>query len=236
MGHVTSDLELIALEEPGMRPQRAVFGLAAIALLSTTAIATYNSSGPRTSRVGPGWFQAFSMFGGTATMLTGIVASVAFVQPSRSGRDGPPGLHLGLRTLRVGATLLVAGVLWLVLSLLGLIPSPVLLIASVKVPPVLIAIGAVLLRNSAVAIRQEAADPLTILTLGKATFRTGLVLLLLGYALPMAIRQVDQGLGMFGTVIEMDCIPAGMALVILGNVIEVVELSTRREQGSTTPG
>jgi hypothetical protein len=52
----------------------------------------------------------------------------------------------------------------------------------------------------------------------------------------MAIRQVDQGLGMFGTVIAMDCIPAGLALVILGNVIEVVELSTPRQQESTTPG
>jgi hypothetical protein len=229
-------MELIALEEPGMRPQRAVFGLAAAALLSTAVIATYNSSGPRTSRVGPGWFQTFSMFGGTATMLMGIVASVALAQCGRSGRVGPTGLHLGLRTLRVGAFLLVAGVLWLVLLLLRLIPSPAFLLASIKVPPVLIAIGAVLLRNSAVAVRREAANPLTTLTLGKATFRTGLVLLLLSYALPMAIRQVDQGLGMFGTIIEMDCFPAGLALVILGKFIEVVEPSTPREQGSMTPG
>jgi hypothetical protein len=204
-----------------MKPLRIVLDLAAIACFGTGIIATFNQSVPLAGRVGPHWFQAASMYGGTAALLVGVVAAIASARAGARpyGPAGPRGLLLGRRTLRLGTLSLVAGLLSPVLMFLRLMP-PVLFFASLKLAPILIAIGAVLLRGSAVALGRADSHPPRILTLGEATLRTGLVLLLLGWSLPKVIRSVDQGLGMLGTFIEMDSLPAGLALLILGACIQ----------------
>lgn len=210
-----------------MKPLRIVLGLAAIASACTGIIGTYNQSVPLTSRVSPGWFRAVSMYGATAALLVSVVVAIASVQAGarQYGPAGPRGLRLGQRTLRLGAWLLVAGLLSPVLMFLRLMP-PMLFLVSLKLAPILIAIGAVLVRGSVVALDRADSHPPRILTLGEATLRTGLVLLLLGWSLPKVIRSVDQGLGMLGTFIEMDSLPAGLALVGLGALI----LATERSQ------
>jgi hypothetical protein len=221
-----------------MKPLGIVLGLAAIALLCTGIITSYNSSVAQASRIGPGWFQAVSMYGGMALLLMGMVVSIASAQAGAGwfGLAEPRGLHLGRKTLRVGALLLVVGLLLPVLMFLHLVPAPlvpvlVLALVTLKLPPILVAIGAVLLGSSAVALHDEVSHPLRILTLGKATLGTGFVLLLLGWSLPGVLQSVDRaGLGFFGFIMCMGCIPAGTALLILGALIMAAERSPHRDR------
>jgi hypothetical protein len=209
-----------------MKPLRFVLGLAAIASACTGIIATYNQSVPLTSRVGPVWCRAVSMYGATAALPVGVVVAIASAQAG-ARQFGPArlrGLLLGRRTLRLGALLLVIGLLLPVLMFLC--PVPLMPFLVLKLAPILIAIGAVLLRGSAVALGRADSHPPRILTLGEATLETGLVLLLLFWSLPKVIRSVDQGLGMLGTIVEMDNFPTGLALVGLGALI----LATERSQ------
>jgi len=63
-----------------MKPIRVVLGLGGAALFCAGIIATYNDSQPQSSRIGPGWFQDVSMYGGTALLLLSVVAAIASAQ------------------------------------------------------------------------------------------------------------------------------------------------------------
>ncbi len=181
--------------------------------------------------MGPGWFQATSMCSGSALLLMGVVVSIASVQAGAGWFElaEPRGLYLGRKTLRAGALLLVVGLLLPVLWFLHLMP-PSLVLVPLKLPPILVAIGAVLLGSSAIALDREISHSLRTLTLGKATLGTGVVLQLLGCYLPGVLQSVDRaGLGFFGFIMCMDCIPAGLALLVLGAFILATEWV--REQG-----
>jgi hypothetical protein len=215
-----------------MWPLRTVLGLAAVAAFCVGIITTYNSSVAPTSRVGPGWFQAMSLYGGSAMLLVGVVLSIATVQVGAGGDapTEPRGLLLGRNTLRAGALLLAVGVLWPVLAWTHLVPMLFPLV-SIKLPPILVAIGAVLLWRSAGALERDAPRSRTILTLGEATIGTGVALFFLGRFLFSVLSSFDrQGLGFFGFIMGMDCPAAGLALFVVGALIRIAE--ARRGRGA----
>jgi hypothetical protein len=229
---------LVSPTEAAMKPLQIVLGLASIALLCTGTLATYNFLNPGADRVGPDWFQAFSMYGGTAMLLVGVVVAVAAAQASvgRSEVAKPRGLRLGRTTLGVGTVLLMVGLAWPVLTFMGLMPSALLVVsatASWMLSPILMAVGGVLLGRSAVAVRREVSHPLRMLALGKATLWTGFVLLLLGWSLLTVLPSVNQGLGLIGLVIWMECFPAGLALLVVGALINAAEPSPRGDPKAT---
>jgi hypothetical protein len=211
-----------------MKPLRIVLGLAAMMLSCTGIVATYNPFVAVADRVGPGWFQSVSMYSGTALLLVATVLAITAVQVGTRGHEvaGPRGLRLGRTTLLVGALSLVIGVVLPVLVFLRLLP-PILLTFSYKLPPILVAVGVVLLRSSAAALRRPVTHPLRVLSVGESSLRMGFVLLLLGWLLPPALRALDRGLGFFGFVIWMESVPAGLVLLVLGAMIQAIEVGNR---------
>jgi hypothetical protein len=214
-----------------MKPLRVLLALTAIASFCTGFVGAYNQCFPLAGRIGPAWFQAVSIYTGTAMPLVGVAVSIAAAQVG-TGRHRAAelrGLHLGRGTLQIGALLLVVGLVLPVLIFSHIIGSRLFFILSFKLSPILIALGAVLLRNSVVALRCDVSIPLRILTLGRATVRTGFVLFLLGWCLPVILRTLDRGLGMLGTLIGMDVLPAGLALLIVGVLIQATERPLHRD-------
>ena len=208
-----------------MRPFRIVLGIAAMMLFCTGIIATYNQSGSFGFRVGPGWFQSVSMYGATALLLVSVVLSIAAVQfgTRRNEVARPRGLQLGQTTLFFGELSLVIGLVLPVLLFAGPVPLIVLTL-SFKLPPILIAVGVVLVRSSAVALRLPVSHAPRGLSLGEATLRIGFVLLLLGWFLPKVLQALDSRLGFSGTLICLDSIPAGLVLLVLGAMIQTIEV------------
>jgi hypothetical protein len=165
---------------------------------------------------------------GTALPLVSLVAAIASAQIG-AGRSEPRGLRLGRTTLWVGALLLVAGLIAPVPLLLHLArPAP--LLAEIRLSPIFVAIGVVLLQASVVALHPASAERPRILTLGEATLRMGLVLLVLGCLLPAALFAVDsRGMGgMLAVIIGMDSLPAGVATLALGFAIWVMQGPSRQ--------
>ena len=99
-------------------------------------------------------------------------------------------------------------------------------VASFKLTPILIAAGVVLVRSSVAPIRRVASHPPRFLTLGAAALGTGLVLLLLGCSAPfLRLSGGVRGLVFLGSIFRIDCIPAGLALLVLGALIRRAEQS-----------
>jgi hypothetical protein len=219
--------------EAGMKPLRIVLGLVAMMLFCSGIIAIYDSNMALADRVGPGWFQSISMYSGTTLLLVAIVISIADIQVGtrRYEAVGPRGLRLGRTTFLVGALSLAIGLVLPVLFFLRLLPPililPLSLTFSFSLPPILLAVGLVLLRSSAAALRRSIPHPPRVLSVGEATLRMGFVLLLEAWFLPAALRGLDQGLGMFGTFIWMESFPAGLVLLVLGAMIQAIEVGNR---------
>jgi hypothetical protein len=207
-----------------------VFGVATAAtVFGAGLLANHNASAHQSLRVGPGWFQAISFAGGPAMLPAGAVLAIASVLAGigKGGATGPRGLPLGRTTLRIGVISLTVGLLCPTLTFTGLarttFPGLLAWLVTIEVygiPLILAAIGAVLIGESALALRLERSDPSRTLTLGQATFETGLGLLLMSYfAFPLLAGIDRAGLGFLLFVYRVQGVPARLTLLALGALI-----------------
>ncbi len=226
---------MIQAIEVKRRSIRVVFGLAATILACTGTVVF--ASRPPAGRIGAGWLPTVAEFGDTAMLLVGVLVAIVSAQAGagRYKTARPRGLYPGRNSLWVGALCLGVGIFLSVSMYFNVLPLALYYVCR-KMPPILTALGAVLLLRSIVAAGRVGDDRASASTLGEATLGMGFVLLLLGCSAPLASSGPGRLPGFLGLILRLDCVPAGLALLILGALIRAAERQLPRVGVRETPG